>query len=158
MQKPCASWAPFLLRLITGYGFMVHGWAKLSRGTAGFEQLLARADVPLPHIGAVLVPYVELLGGLGILVGAYVAWMAIPLAATMLVAMVSVQLRYGFSSVNTVGLTPEGPVFGPPGYEINLLYIASLLSLALTGAGRLSVEGWLRRKKAGVPGRARVKA
>jgi putative oxidoreductase len=34
-------------------------------------------------------------------------------------------------------------VFGPPGYEVNLLYIAGLLVLALGGAGPLSVDRWL---------------
>jgi putative oxidoreductase len=67
----------------------------------------------------------------------------------MLVAMFSIQIHYGFSSVNTIGLTPAGPQFGPPGYEINLLYIAGLISLMLTGAGALSIDNWrLNRKSA----------
>jgi putative oxidoreductase len=44
-------------------------------------------------------------------------------------------------------LTAEGPQFGPPGYEINLLYIAGLLALILGGAGPLSIDR-LRAKKA----------
>jgi putative oxidoreductase len=63
----------------------------------------------------------------------------------MLVAMIFVQGHYGFSAVKTVGLTPEGPVFGPPGYEINLVYIAGLVALMLLGAGRWSVDGLRRR-------------
>jgi hypothetical protein len=51
------------------------------------------------------------------------------------IAMFTVNIKYGFSAVNTIGLTPEGPVFGPPGYEINLLYIAGLVALILGGAG-----------------------
>ena len=43
--------------------------------------------------------------------------------------MFTVNINYGFSAVNTIGLTPEGPRFGPPGYEINLLYIAGLVAL-----------------------------
>ena len=30
------QWAPLPLRLMLGYGFMAHGWAKLCRGPAGF--------------------------------------------------------------------------------------------------------------------------
>jgi putative oxidoreductase len=48
---------------------------------------------------------------------------------------------------NTIGLTPNGPKFGPPGYEVNLLYVAGLLSLILGGAGALSIEGLLSRKR-----------
>ena len=51
-------------------------------------------------------------------------------------------------AVKTVGLNAAGPVFGPPGVEINLLYIAGLVSLMLTGAGALSVDA-MRRKSAG---------
>src|SRR5262245_34881806 len=49
-----------------------------------------------------------------------------PLIVMMLVAMFTVHLRYGFSAINTIGLTADGPQFGPPGYEVNLLYIAGL--------------------------------
>jgi putative oxidoreductase len=72
---------------------------------------------------------------------------SIPLIITMLVAMFTVHLRYGFSSINTIGLTPDGPVFGPPGIEINLLYIAGMLALMFAGPGALSVDGWLARAR-----------
>ena len=61
----------------------------------------------------------------------------------MLVAFFTVHLRYGFSSINTIGLTRDGPVFGPPGYEVVLLYIAGLLSFILGGAGIFSVDSWI---------------
>ncbi|HEY4111307.1 DoxX family protein [Puia sp.] len=138
--------APLPLRLIIGAGFMAHGWAKISRGTSGFEKLLALQGVPLPHINGMVGPYVELLGGLAILLGAYVSITAIPLIFTMLVATFFVQGHYGFSSVKTIGLTPTGPLFGPPGYEINLLYIAGLITLMLTGAGIFSIDASRQKK------------
>jgi len=64
----------------------------------------------------------------------------LPLVATMLVAMLTIHIHNGFSAVNTVGLTASGPQFGPPGYEINLLYIVGLLALALAGPTRMSVD------------------
>ncbi|HEY4154254.1 MAG TPA: DoxX family protein [Puia sp.] len=147
MNKKGYEWAPLFLRLIIGYGFMAHGLAKLSRGTAGFEKLLAQTGVPFPHSASRIVPYVELLGGFAILTGSFVSLVAIPLVVTMLVAMFTVQIKYGFSSVNTIGLTSEGPLFGPPGYEINLLYIAGLISLILSGGGVFSVDALIGRKK-----------
>lgn len=103
-----------------------------------------------------VVPLTELLGGLAIFVGLLVVYTAIPLIGTMLVALLTIHLRYGFSSINTIGLTPDGPQFGPPGYEINLLYIVGLVSLMLTGAGIFSLDAMLfRRKKTD---RIRVKA
>src|SRR6516164_3912119 len=44
-----AVWAPIPLRLIVGYGFMVHGFAKLSRGPEAFAAVLHTMGVPAPH-------------------------------------------------------------------------------------------------------------
>lgn len=140
------SLASLALRLVIGFGFIAHGWAKISRGTAGFEKLLALEGVPLPHLNGMVGPYIELFGGLAMLAGAYVVIVAIPLLVSMLVALIFVQGHYGFSSVKTIGLKPDGPVFGPPGYEINLLYIAGLITLMLIGAGRFSVDALLRKR------------
>lgn len=126
---------------------MAHGWAKLSRGPAGFEKLLMQVGVPFPHIISWVSPLIELIGGLTIFLGAFVSIAAVPLIFTMLVAMFTIQINYGFSSVKTIGLTPQGPLFGPPGYEINLLYIAGLLSLILTGAGVFSVDAMVMNRK-----------
>jgi putative oxidoreductase len=137
---------PLPLRLVIGFGFMAHGWAKLSRGPSGFAKLLAQIGAPLPEATAWVSTFVELLGGLAIFVGAFVEVASVPLIVTML----TVHLKYGFSSINTIGLTPSGPQFSPPGYETNLLYIAGLLSLILSGAGTLSIDH-LRSRKGGLP-------
>ena len=141
------QWAPLPLRLIIGYGFMAHGWAKLSRGPEGFARLLEQIGAPLPLATAWVSTFVELLGGLAILAGALIAVVSVPLIVMMLVAMFTVHLRYGFSAINTIGLTAHGPQFGPPGYEVNLLYIAGMLALILAGAGPLSIDRLLTRGK-----------
>ncbi len=138
------TWAPVALRLVMGVGFMAHGWAKLSRGPEGFAKLLGWAGVPYPAFAAWSVTVLELLGGLALFVGAFVAIVSIPLLCSMIGAMLTVNQRYGFSAVNTIGLTPSGPVFGPPGYEINLLYIAGLAALILAGPDALSIDRWRR--------------
>ena len=46
------QWATLPLRLIIGYGFMAHGWAKLSRGPAGFARLLEQIGAPQPELTA----------------------------------------------------------------------------------------------------------
>jgi putative oxidoreductase len=141
------QWAPLPLRLIIGYGFMAHGWAKLSRGPEGFAKLLEQIGAPLPVATAWASTLVEVLGGLAILAGAFVTAASVPLIVMMLVAMFTVHLRYGFSAINTIGLTADGPQFGPPGYEVNLLYIAGLLALILGGAGPYSIDRLLARRK-----------
>src|SRR5262245_22541473 len=140
-------WAPIPLRLILGVGFMVHGWAKWSRGPAVFAKLLRQAHVPFPLANAWLVTLLEIFGGLALLIGAFVALVSIPMIFSMLGAMFTVNIKYGFSAVNTIGLTPEGPQLGPPGYEINLLYIAGLVALILGGAGPLSIDALRSRRR-----------
>lgn len=144
-----SGWAPVPVRLIIGFGFMAHGWAKLSRGPAGFARQLAYIGAPMPEATAWASTFTELLGGLAVFVGAFAELASLPLIVMMLVAMFTVHYRYGFSSINTVGLGPDGPKFGPPGYEINLLYIAGLVALALGGAGPLSVDRLLSRRRHG---------
>jgi len=141
-----SAWAPVLLRAVMGYGFIIHGWAKLSRGPANFEKLLVQLGVPMHHLMSWIVPLVELLGGFALLVGAFVGIAAVPLIVVMLTAIFTVHLKYGFSSIKTIGLGPDGPLFGPPGYEVALLYIAGLIAIILSGAGTLSVDSLLRRK------------
>lgn len=139
-------WAVLSLRLVVGYGFLAHGLAKLTRGPANFGKLLHLIGVPLPSTTAWVVTLLEIGGGVAILLGVVVAIAAVPLIASMLVAMFTLHVHYGFSAVNTVGLTATGPLFGPPGYEINLLYVAALLVLAATGPGRFSLESLLERQ------------
>lgn len=85
----------------------------------------------------------ELAGGAFLIAGFLVRYVSLPLIITMLTALFSIHVRYGFSSIQTVGLTPDGPLFGPPGYEINVLYIAALVALMLTGSGKFSLDAML---------------
>jgi putative oxidoreductase len=141
------QWALLPLRLVVGYGFFAHGMAKWHRGPEKFAKLLTVIGVPAPGITARVVIGVEWLGGLAIMLGVLVLLASVPLIGSMIVAMFTIHVHYGFSAVNTIGLTATGPVLGPPGYEINLLYVGALLALALSGPGALSVDGWLRSRR-----------
>jgi putative oxidoreductase len=82
----------------------------------------------------------ELLGGLAVLVGAWIPLVSVPLSAILLVAAITVHLPYGFSSIKLREVTSAGPQFGPPGYETDLLYIAALATLVLGGSGPLALD------------------
>jgi len=47
-RSAIARWAPVPLRLIVGYGFMEHGFAKLARGLDAFPAILQALGVPAP--------------------------------------------------------------------------------------------------------------
>ena len=140
------SWALLPLRVVVGVGFLAHGMAKLHRGPEKFAKLLQLIGAPSPLATAWFVTALEVLGGIAIIIGAFVLLASIPLFISMVVAMLTIHVHYGFSAVNTIGLTATGPVFGPPGYEINLLYMCALAALALVGPGALSVDQWLRSR------------
>src|SRR6266481_3639522 len=58
-----AWWAPIPLRLIVGYGFMEHGFAKLAKGPDAFATILHAIGVPAPHVMAWSTILTELVGG-----------------------------------------------------------------------------------------------
>ena len=87
---------------------------------------------------------VEIVGGLLILGGAFVTVAAVPMIIVLLVAIFTVHLPNGFSSIKLMSYDATGAHFGPPGYETDLLYIAGLLALCIGGAGPLSLTVYFR--------------
>ena len=141
------QWAAIPLRLIIGFGFIEHGYAKLVKGPAAFISILHDLGVPAAHVMAWVTILTELLGGFAVLAGAFVPIVSVPLAGVLMVAMLSVHLPYGFSSIKLISVTPAGAQFGPPGYECDLLYLACLAALVLIGAGPFSADGLLSRRR-----------
>src|SRR5438105_11106796 len=151
-SSPRARWAPVPLRLIVGSGFMAHGFAKLARGLDAFPASLQALGVPAPHLMGWLTISVEILGGLAVLLGALIPLASMPMAAVLVVAMITVHLPYGFSSIKLQAVTAAGAQFGPPGFETDLLYLACLAALVLGGSGPLAIDGLLaKRRKIGRP-------
>jgi putative oxidoreductase len=142
-----ARWAPIPLRLIVGCGFILHGFAKLSRGPDAFAGILHSIGIPMPHFMAWTTILIEVLGGIAFLLGAFTALISLPMAALLMVAVFTVNLPYGFSSIKLIAVTPAGAQFGPPGYECDLLYLACLAALVINGSGPLSIDGLIRRRR-----------
>jgi putative oxidoreductase len=142
-----ARWAPVPLRLIVGYGFMQHGFAKLSRGPEAFAAILHAIGVPAPHLMAWLTILIEVFGGLAVLLGALGPLVSLPMTALLLGAIFTVHLPYGFSSIKLMGVTSGRAQFGPPGYECDLLYIACLTALVIGGSGPMAMDGYLRKRR-----------
>ena len=147
-RLPVTHWAPVPLRLIVGYGFMEHGFAKLTRGPDVFASILHAMGVPLSHFMAWSTLLIEIFGGLAVLLGAAVALVSLPMAVVLFVAMFTVHLPYGFSSIKLLSITAAGAQFGQPGYETDLLYLACLAALVLGGPGPLAIDGLVRQTQA----------
>jgi len=140
-----ARYALLPLRLIVGYGFLAHGVTKWSKGPAAFAGILHSAGIPAPHWMAWITILVELFTGIAILAGAFVLLVSLPAIGLLAVAIVSVHLPYGFSSIKLMGIVNGRAQFGPPGYECDLLYISAFLALALSGPTPWSVDAYRRR-------------
>ena len=128
------DWGLTAIRVITGLVFLMHGYTKVFvwgfEGTAaGFGQM----GIPLANIAGPFVGLLELLGGLALIAGLATRWISIPLAVTMVVAILKVHLASGF--------------FAPEGYEFPLTLLAGLVGLTLAGGGALAVDNLIAARR-----------
>jgi putative oxidoreductase len=124
------EWATLPLRLVLGAIFVHSGYGKL-RGPTGFGNWLAELGYPMPRPTARGVATLEFFGGLALLAGLFTHWVAIPLAANMVVATYTnaVKLHLPFSGNENA-----------QGYELDILMVGALVALVLGGAGPLSLD------------------
>jgi putative oxidoreductase len=142
LQMRIARYAVLPLRLIVGYGFVAHGIAKWNKGPDAFAAILLATGVPFPHFMAWVTIAVEILGGTAVLLGAFLAWVSLPMILLLAVAILTVHLPYGFSSIKLLSIAHGRAQFGPPGYECDLLYIACIVTLVLCGPSLWSVDAY----------------
>jgi putative oxidoreductase len=87
--------------------------------------------VPLPELTAYVVTFVELLGGILLIVGLLSRVVALLLTIDLIVAILLVKVNIGLLS------PPDGSGVGA---ELDLALIAGFLVILLAGPGRLSVD------------------
>jgi putative oxidoreductase len=131
------------LRLIVGLGFMQHGYAKILHGPDAFTSILHALQVPAPAVLGLATILVELVGGAAVLLGVFIPLASVPMAIVLLVAIFTVHLPNGFSSIKLLSVDSAGAHFGQPGYETDLLYLAGLAALVLGGSGPLALDRFL---------------
>jgi putative oxidoreductase len=128
------------VRIGTGIIFAAHGSQKLFgwfggyglEGTAGWLESIGLGPGILM---ATLAGSAEFFGGLLLIIGLLVRPAALVLAATMVVAIVTVHLENGLFMANN-------------GYEFGLALLAISVALVIRGAGSLSVDRVLQSKLA----------
>jgi putative oxidoreductase len=142
-----APYAAIPLRLIVGFGFLAHGQAKWFKGPEAFAGILHAMGVPLPHLMAWITIATEFVAGIAFLIGAFVPLVSIPAIILLAVAIFTVHLPYGFSSIKLISYINGRAQFGPPGYECDLLYIACIVALVLIGPTTWSVDNYRSRAR-----------
>ncbi len=114
--------ALLLLRIGVGVIFIVAGWGKIT-GIEGTQGDFGGIGIPLPGLMAWVVALVEFVGGILVLVGAYIRIPAILLAIIMLVAILTTKLGQDFSA-----------------YRLDAMLLLVNVALALMGSGGYSVD------------------
>jgi len=123
-----------ILRVIVGIVFMAHGAQKIFVwGIDGVTAGFAGMGVPAPAVVATLVAFGELLGGIALIAGVLTRLASLGLAIIMVGAVTLAHLPAGF--------------FAPEGYEFTLTLAAASLALMFAGAGQLSVDAALAKRR-----------
>jgi len=133
--------------LIVGYGFLAHGLGKWHHGPEAFAAILHAIGVPAPQVMAWVTIATEILSGGAIMIGAFVSLVSIPSIILLAVAVFTVHLPYGFISIKLLDVSNGRAQFGPPGYECDLLYMASIFVLVLIGPTPWSVDNYRSRAR-----------
>ena len=127
------QWAgPLVARVIVGYVFMLTGWAKLNNLPHMIE-LFTGWGIPFPHVMTPVASGIEFLGGIALMVGLCTRVAGGALAVVMIVAVLSAKLA-DVDSVETLF-----------GFE-EASYFAMFFWLSILGAGKVSVDTWLRKR------------
>lgn len=124
--------APALIRLTVGLVFIRTGWGKL-HSLDQVTEFFAGLHIPLPAFNAHLVAATELVGGALILVGLGARLVALPLAFTMVIAIITARLGDVGGPIDLVGLEEWS-------------YLVMFLAVAIAGPGALSVDALLIRR------------
>ncbi|WP_335908952.1 DoxX family protein [Shewanella indica] len=133
-----AGFAPLALRLPIGITFMAHGAQKLfgwfgGYGLEGTGQWMTSIGLTPGYLMALMAGSSEFFGGLLLIIGLPIRPTSAVLAFTMLMAIVTVHLDNGLFMSNN-------------GYEFGLALLAATVSLAISGAGKLSVDNMIASK------------
>ncbi|GAA4051939.1 DoxX family protein [Arthrobacter methylotrophus] len=117
-----------VLRVIVGFIFAAHGWQKFNEFTiTGTQAAFGKMGVPAADMVAPIVATLELVGGIALIAGVLARVFAALLALDMLGALFLVH-------------APAGLFADKGGYELVLALAAAAAAVALTGAGRISVD------------------
>jgi putative oxidoreductase len=135
MLKSWPQWAPIPLRLALGIGMVQAGYPKLfvPSGRANIAHLLTELGIPWPKLMGWVVGLIEVLGGLGILLGALIIIAAGVNALSIVTLLLLSWARGGMPQP-----LPAGDPF--PDFTLAVLILAGMLTLVLGGAGAYSLD------------------
>lgn len=120
------------IRLVLAYGFYnpaIMKWQNIS----SIKDWFASLGIPFPALNAYLSATTEITGVALLVLGLANRMISIPLIIVMIVAIITVHWGNGFEAGNN-------------GFEIPLYYILMLMIILINGAGKFSVDYFIRKK------------
>ncbi|NMO04915.1 DoxX family protein [Gordonia sp. TBRC 11910] len=127
------SVALLVARLILGFVFIMHGWQKLhTNGISNVEKGFSAMGIPAPGLAAQYATWVELIGGIALVLGLLLPLVGILLSADMLGAMAYAHWDAGFWA-------SDG------GYELVLSLVAASLAIGFAKPGFAALDNYLFR-------------
>lgn len=124
-----------ILRVAVGATFVMHGWQKFNEWTlSGTASNFAEMGVPMAEIAAPFAAFVELIGGIALILGLFSRIAGLLLAVVMGGAIIFVHAPAGF-------FVSDG------GFEFVMVLGAAALALAFTGPGRFAIAGVLTSRR-----------
>lgn len=128
-------YANIALRLLVGFIFIMHGRFKLMWGYSNLSEWLQGQGFPFADFFAYVLPWIELLGGIVMVIGIGTRYLASLFSLILLIALFKVKLSVGFIS-NTA-----------TGYEFELLLLIVSLHVAVTSSNSLKQVWRVSRKE-----------
>jgi putative oxidoreductase len=126
--------AETFLRIVVGIMFLMHVSGKLTVGpSAVATSVMAKNGLEPAILWAYVIIFLELVGGVCLIVGLFTRFFAAALAIEMLVALLVVHLTKGYAAAGG-------------GYEYVLLIGAACFLIAIRGGGPYSVDRILRKE------------
>jgi putative oxidoreductase len=130
------GWGITVVRVMMGIILIKAGWDKIAGGLGGFTGFVGQLGLPAPELLGPFVAFLELIGGILVLVGLGARWLGLLFVVEFLVTTFVIKL----------------PRMGWDPTRIDLMMLAAALMLVLAGSGRPSVdEALLKRRSTTVP-------
>lgn len=141
---------PLLLRLVLAWEFGEAGYAKLT-GSNWFDQIAFPFPFNLlpPEISWQVATWFELIGAGALLIGLATRFFSMSLMILTVVAIVAVHWPAEWSTLGQLFsgyriVDENGDGFG--NYKLPLIFLVMFLPLLFSGAGKMSVDAFIRRK------------
>ena len=129
------DWGVAVVRIMAGFIITVASFEKFfGGGFEGFTKVTSGLGIPAPEFWGVVIPLLELIGGLMLLVGLGARWVALLFVIEYFVTSFLLKV-------------PRQPPFGGwDSMRIDLMLWATAIAIVLVGPGALALESLVLRR------------